>query len=375
MTLAALIDLGVPLAVVERAVQALGIEGVQLRLSARLAGAIGALHFDVEVSGSHAERTYAEIDRLIEHAPLDADVRALARAIFRRLAEAESQVHRVPIEEVHFHEVGAVDAIVDIVGAAACLRHIGARVVATPVPLGRGSVDCRHGRLPLPAPATVLCLRGVPTYDAGVDAELVTPTGAAIVATAASEFVRWPSFAPERVGWGRGSRDLPDRPNVLRAVLGRTAPAPATAFTHVLLEANVDDMTGELTAHAIGALLETGALDAWAAPITMKKGRPALTISALCEEPLAAAVTECLLRETTTIGVRRTPIARSERPRQVVSVETSFGPIAVKVSAGPHGPPRLKPEFDACAEAARRAGVSVMDVIEQALAVARARLG
>jgi uncharacterized protein (TIGR00299 family) protein len=278
----------------------------------------------------------------------------------------------MPLADVHFHEVGAVDAIVDIVGAAAAIVYLGAEVVGSPVPMGRGFVKARHGVLPLPAPAAVECLRGVPTYGVEIDAELVTPTGAAILATAASRFERWPTFAPDRVGWGGGSRELPDRPNLLRAVLG-TRPAPADeatgGATHVIVEANVDDITGEVAAHAIEALFAAGAVDAWAAPITMKKGRPALTLSALA--PAARADAGVMLAETTTIGVRKIPVTRTERPRRTITVATAFGPISIKVSEGPFGPPQMKPEFDECAAAAKTHGVPVREVIAAALAAAR----
>src|SRR5690606_18730386 len=193
------------------------------------------------------ERRYAAIDELLAAAPLPPRTQSLARAIFRRLAEAEAEVHRTAIEDVHFHEVGAIDAIVDIVAAAACLDFIGAdSVVSSPLPLGRGRVKSRHGMLPLPAPASLLCLRGVPTYDAGIEAELVTPTGAAIIATAASSFTGWPSFIPERVGWGMGTMVLADRPNAVRAVLGEPwqAVGVSSAATHAVVETNIDDLSG-----------------------------------------------------------------------------------------------------------------------------------
>lgn len=368
MTIAALVDLGVPFEVVERAVAPLGLKGARLELGRAYAGAIGATKFDVRIDPGGPERSYSEIDALLAKAPLEPRTRELSRRVFRRLAEAESEVHRIPVDAVHFHEVGAVDAIVDIVGASACVAYLDAELVSAPLPMGRGSVECRHGVLPLPAPATVGCLRGVPTYDAGIEAELVTPTGAAIVGALVQRFERWPAMAPERIGWGRGTQDLADRPNALRVVLGRPeAPRAEGAASHVVLEANVDDMTGELAAHAIEVLLASGALDAWAVPITMKKGRPALTLAALAPEAGADRVAEAMLRESSSIGLRRTPVTRTERPRRVVEVETRFGRIPVKVSEGPYGAPQLKPEFDACAEAARRAGVAVREVIAAAL--------
>ncbi|HEX3851468.1 MAG TPA: nickel pincer cofactor biosynthesis protein LarC [Polyangiaceae bacterium] len=369
MTIAALVDLGVPFDVLRESISALGISGFELELKRARGGAIGGTKFDVLVAGAQPDRRYRAIDDLLAASSLSPSVKALSRRIFLRLAEAEAEVHRSTLDEVAFHEVGAVDAIVDIVGAAACFDFLGAAVVASPLPMGRGSVLCQHGVLPLPAPATVACLRGVPTNDAGIEAELVTPTGAAIVASVAREFVAWPAFAPERVGWGFGTRGLPDRLNALRVVLGSVAlqtDAPSVA-SHVVLEANVDDMSGELAAHALQSLLESGALDAWATPIVMKKGRPALTISVIAEASAQHRLAEVLLRETHSIGVRHTLVSRTERPRRIAQVTTEYGVIPLKISEGPYGPPRIKPEFDACASAARAAGVPVGVVIAAAL--------
>ena len=376
MTIAALVDLGVPFAEVERVIGSLPLDGFRLELSRCFAGAIGAHHFDVHVERGQPERSYAQIDALLLAAPLPPRTQSLARAIFRRLAEAEAEVHRVDIAHVHFHEVGAVDAIVDIVGAAACFDYLGADVVASPLPLGRGAVECRHGVLPLPAPAALLCLRGVPTYDAGIAAELVTPTGAAIVATVASSFASWPSFSPEHVGWGKGTRELPDRPNALRAVLGQPwQAATGGPATHVIVEANVDDLTGELAGHALSALLRAGALDAWLTPIQMKKSRPGLILSALCPANAADALGGVLLRETSSLGFRKSPVTRGERPRRTIEVQTPWGAIPIKVSTGPWGSPQIKPEFDVCAARAEQHGVPVREVIQVALNRAREQLG
>jgi uncharacterized protein (TIGR00299 family) protein len=274
--------------------------------------------------------------------------------------------------------VGAVDAIVDVVGSAAALEWLGAELVVSPLPMGRGFVKAAHGTLPLPAPATVECLAGLATYDAGIDFELVTPTGAAIVGAHASGSSRWPSMAPEHVGWGAGTASLADRANVLRAVLGASATAAYGAHaqaapTHAVLEANVDDATGELAGSWIDALLAAGAVDAWATPITMKKGRPALTLSALARVEHADAVAHAMLRETTSLGLRRYEVTRAERPRRMVQVETPYGRIPVKVATGPFGPPQVKPEFDACAAAAATHGVPVREVLRAAIVAAGAR--
>lgn len=374
MTIAALVDLGVPWAVVEAVPVSLGLEGVELTRTQVVRGAIGATHVEVSFPQDQPERSYRQIVELLQRSRLSEPVLALSLAIFRRLAEAEAEVHRIPIDTVAFHEVGAVDAIVDIVGAAACLSYVGADVQSSPLPMGTGSVTCRHGVLPLPAPATVNCLVGVPTYDAGVVGELVTPTGAAIVATVAKEYVRWPDFTPERVGWGAGTRTLADRPNALRVALG-TRVAREAALSHVLVEATVDDMTGELMGHALPYLLEAGAVDAWVTSVTMKKGRPGWIVTALSHGAQASAVADAMLRHTSTIGVRFSAVSRRELGRRMLEVATEYGPIAVKVSGGEGEPLKLKPEFDACASAARAHGVPVRAVLDAAVAAARASVG
>ncbi|MBW2527301.1 MAG: nickel pincer cofactor biosynthesis protein LarC [Deltaproteobacteria bacterium] len=368
MTLAALLDLGVPRDAVEEALAALDVDGYELVHGHAHHHGITAATVDVVIAEQgHHERSFATIDAMIEGAALDPTTKRLARAVFARLAEAEAAVHGTTPAEVTFHEVGAVDSIVDIVGAAAAFAYLEAEIIGSPVPLGRGFVTARHGRLPLPAPATVHCLRGVPTQGIAVEAELVTPTGAALLATLATRFETWPAFVPERIGYGAGSRELPDRPNVLRAVLGRPVDATADGAFE-LLEANVDDLTGELAGHAIAALLAAGALDAWATPIVMKKGRPALTLAALTTADHADMVARALLRETSTIGIRRSVARRIERPRRVETVTTRFGPIPVKVSDGFGVEPQVKPEFDACASAAAQHDVPVRVVLDAALA-------
>lgn len=374
MTIAALVDLGVPWQLVEDVAPKLGLEGVVLTRTQVARGAVGATHVHVSFPEDQPERSYRQIIDLLTDSRLSRPVIELSLAIFRRLAQAESEVHRIPIDSVAFHEVGAVDAIVDIVGAAACLDYIGAEVLCSPLPMGTGSVSCRHGLLPLPAPATVNCLVGVPTYDAGVAGELVTPTGAAIVATVAKEFVRWPEFAPERVGWGAGTRVLPDRPNVLRVALGlRTGSRRSPS--HVLVEATVDDMTGELLGHALTALLRAGAVDAWVTSVTMKKGRPGWIVTALALSAEADVVAEAMLEHTSTIGVRFTEVGRRELARRMVEVDTEYGPVTVKISGGDGEPLKVKPEFDVCARIASEQGIALRLVIEAATAAARASVG
>jgi pyridinium-3,5-bisthiocarboxylic acid mononucleotide nickel chelatase len=291
--------------------------------------------------------------------------------VFDRLARAEAEVHATELSEVTFHEVGATDSIVDIVGAAAALEFVGAQLVTSPLPIGRGFVHTQHGRLPLPAPATLLCLRGVPTVEDPLELELVTPTGAAIVSALSQRFVSWPGIVPERVGFGAGTLELPDRPNALRAVLGTSTQGAEAGDRVNLLEANIDDMTGEVLAHALGRLLECGALDAWIVPITMKKGRPAWTLCALATRDTTPTVEATYFAETTTLGVRRREIVRTTLPRKVTTVSTQFGPVPVKQSGSP--PHHLKPEFEACVQLAKQHGVPLRVVMEEAFAQARSR--
>ena len=366
MIIATLVDLGVPESVIEDAIAKLPLKGFHLHFGARVRSGIVATSFDVHLDAKQPERTYGSIRRMLDAAPLPKGVCARAQATFLRLAESEAKVHRMPIDDVHFHEVGGIDAIVDIVGSAAALEYLGARLVVSPLPMGHGKIKARHGILPLPAPATVECLRGIPTYDAGIAFELVTPTGAAIIGAHAEGSARWPSIAPERTGWGAGTAELADRPNLLRAVLGADTATTSTA-THVVLEANLDDATGELLAVCIESLLTAGALDAWATPITMKKGRPAYLLSAIATAALADTIARTMLRESTSLGVRRYEVTRLERPRRIEHVETRFGLLPVKIAEGPFGPPQRKPELDACLSAAKAHGVPVREVLEAAL--------
>jgi uncharacterized protein (TIGR00299 family) protein len=373
MIIAALVDLGVPEDVILDAIEALPLDGFHVHFGARTKSGIVGTAFDVHVEDEQPERTWGSIRRMLEKSKLPSPIKAGALATFRRLAESEAKVHRMPIDDVHFHEVGGVDAIVDVVGSAAALEHLfagsRARVLVSPLPMGHGRIEARHGILPLPPPAVVECLRGLPTYDAGIAFELVTPTGAAIVGAHAEGATRWPSMRPERTGWGAGTADLADRPNLLRVVLGEETIEAAAPHgeKRVVLEANIDDATGELVASCIESLLDAGALDAWASPLTMRKGRPAFLLGALAERAKADAIAAVILRESTTLGVRRHEVDRVERPRRMETVETPYGPIPVKVAEGPYGPPQRKPEFDACADAARAHGVPVREVVQAAL--------
>jgi len=370
MIVAALIDLGVPPQALEEALGALPLRGYHVHLATKVQSGIVGAHFNVHVDGKQPERTYGEIKKMLLKAKLREGVRARALAAFEVLAQAESQVHKMSLEGVHFHEVGAVDAIVDIVAASAALDHLDAEVWVSPLPMGRGFVKAQHGILPLPAPATVLCLGKLDTYDGGLEFEFVTPTGAALMASQARGSKGWPSMRPAAVGWGAGTATLRDRPNLLRVVLGDPAASAAddgATESLVLLETNLDDISGELLASCIKALMKAGALDAWATPIHMKKGRPAYTLSALTRIDHETEVRKMLLSESTALGLRRQEVQRIARPRHTLTADTPFGDIAVKVAEGDGLPPSRKPEFDACAKAATEHGVPVKDVVQAAM--------
>lgn len=372
MLVAALVDLGVPLGELVQAIDSLDLVGTTLALERVERSGIVAPRFVVSVESKHPLRNYRSIRELFGRAAITEGARQIACDALDRLARAESIVHGVSVDNVHFHEVGAVDSIVDTLAAAVALDWLGGEVICSPLPIGRGFVDTAHGVLPLPAPATLLCLEDIPTYDAEIDVELVTPTGACLVAAGASQFLRWPTMEIESVGWGAGTRTLADRPNLLRVVMGRaTAESLGTPrASHVIIEANLDDLSAELVAAAAEAVFAAGALDVWSTPIQMKKGRLAVTLAALCTAANRAAISNAMLSATSTLGVRISECNRVERPRRFATVETRFGPVSVKVADGDDLPRVIAPEFEDCKKTAADAGVSVREVYEAALQAA-----
>jgi uncharacterized protein (TIGR00299 family) protein len=367
MIVAGLLDLGVPDAMLRAGLAGLALSGYALEIRRVLRSGIAATHFAVTVDTPQPSRDYRAIVALLEAADsLPASALTIALRAFERLARAEAQVHACAVDDVHFHEVGAVDSIVDITCAALAFDYLGAEVVCSPLPMGRGTIHSAHGIIPLPAPATVLCLAGVPTYNAGLAAELVTPTGACLVAAVASGYGGWPSFRPERVGMSAGTREWPDRPNLLRMVLGTQEPNAFDTLRshgrHVVLEANIDDMSPELAAFALNRALLLGALDAWTTPIGMKKGRAAQTLSVLCSREKLDELAKVLLSETSTLGLRHHPVDRIERARRLVSVETTFGTIRVKVASGDGLDEHAAPEYEDCRRAAEAQGVPLRKV-------------
>jgi hypothetical protein len=372
MIVSALIDLGVPLDVVSGAASRLPLSGYRIRAEHESRRSMIVSRFFVDVGeGDQPHRHYADIRDMIAGSSIDAGARDLALRIFGRLAEAEARIHGAPVGDVHFHEVGAIDSIIDIVGAAAAFDYLGAEVVCGPVPLGCGFVETRHGVLPLPAPATLEILTGVPVEGTDVKAELTTPTGAAIVRIVASRFGRLPPMIPARIGLGAGARCHEDRPGVLRAILGEPASSDAEdSGSCAVIEANIDDITGEIAGYAMERILAEGALDAWIVPIHMKKGRPALTLGALVLCADLERIGALVLAETTTIGLRHYRVGRMEMRREVREVETPYGAVRVKISRGPMGSANAAPEFEDCKLRAAESGVPLKRVMAAAAGLA-----
>ncbi len=383
MTVGALLDLGLDLEHLRAELAGLPVHGYTLRAEPRLVHGIRAMKFDVDLAhahghgshapaghgqGHHAHRAWAEIRAMLEGSGLAPAVKERALAIFARLAEAEGAVHGVAAEAVTFHEVGAVDSIVDIVGTAIGLVALGVeRVHVSPLPLGSGLVHAQHGVIPVPGPATAALLRGFATRIGDGAGELVTPTGAAIVAALADPDAPVPPLRIEAVGYGAGTRTLPDRPNLLRLLLGRAAAQPA-ADELVELAATIDDANPELYAHALEAVCAAGARDAWLVPAQMKKQRPGVVLHALADAAAREAVAGAILRETTAIGVRCHAVQRTVLPREVISVETPWGAVRVKIATAPDGTRNLAPEYEDCRRAASAHGVALKLVYQAAIA-------
>lgn len=366
MTVAALLDLGVPLEQLRTELAKLSLPPGSYELSASRTERhqMPALKFDVAVHDHHTHRHYAGIDTMIAGSGLSGPVKEKARRIFRRLAEAEALVHGVPVEEVHFHEVGAVDSIVDIVGTAVCLEYLGVEAVyASALPLGSGFVETAHGRLPVPAPATAELLKGLPVHGDCGPGERVTPTGAAIVAALAGGFGKQPDMLLVRIGSGAGGKDFPDCPNILRALLGRSVEKIGDDDV-IVVEANIDDSTPELLGYAMERLFEEGALDVFFTPIQMKKNRPGVMASFLCRPQQLDHLAQLLLTETSAIGLRHHRAERIILQRRVVEQQTEFGAVRFKQVLDSGGEVmRAAPEYEDCRRIARENGIPCQEVM------------
>jgi uncharacterized protein (TIGR00299 family) protein len=414
MFLGALMDMGVDARRLERELKKLKLERYHLHVGRGQKSGIVGTKFEVHLVHDHGGqhnahhashtpqhahkdcRTFADIRKLITKSKLSPWVKARSVAVFRRLAEAEGKVHGVPSDKVHFHEIGAVDSIVDIVGACLALEMLGKpRVLAAPAVEGTGWMRCAHGRFPIPAPATLAILgaRGIGLTQCDEPHELVTPTGAALLAEFAESFGPMTGLVAERVGFGLGTRDNKTRPNVLRAVLGKSGkgrgasdetPPPSAGTLHsshldwetdrlAVLETNLDDISAEVLGQFVETALAAGALDVFHTPIQMKKNRPGVLLTVLCAEADADKFAELVLRETTAFGVRRTVADRRKLKRVVVEVKTAYGLVTVKLGKLNGQTLQAKPEFESCRQVAAKAGVSLRQVSQAAARAMRIR--
>jgi uncharacterized protein (TIGR00299 family) protein len=365
MTLGALVDVGVDPRAIQEAVSSLGLPG-SLTFESVRKGGMRATHARVHAPHEHVHRHWHHIEAIIDKSSLSSRQKDLARRIFLRLGEAEARVHGVELAKIHFHEVGAVDSIIDIVGSAVGLDLLGVdRFEASPVPPGKGWINAAHGRMPLPAPATAELLRGVPLAESLVEMELTTPTGAAILTTVVERFGPLPALTIDSIGLGAGTRDVPEQANVLRLFVG-TAQLPLASDRVWVLETNLDDLPGEVVGYTTVKLMECGALDAFVVPIQMKKNRPAVMISVLCDESQISRLEEILFRETATLGIRRYPVSRHKLKRQDIEVQTPFGAIRGKLGWLNDRPPTFSPEYDDCAQIASAQAVPLREVYDAA---------
>jgi pyridinium-3,5-bisthiocarboxylic acid mononucleotide nickel chelatase len=411
MFLGALLDLGVDARQLERGLKKLKLDGYHLHVARQSKSGIAGVKLDVHLADAHEHhhehkshhvsrfthhdhhhahaenRTFAEIKKLIVKSRLSAWVKKKSIAVFQRIAVAEGKIHGLPPAQVHFHEVGAVDSIVDIVGACIALELLGKpRVLAAPVVEGTGWVDCAHGRFPVPAPATLAILgaRGIGVTQCDEPHELVTPTGAALLAEFAESFRPMQNLTAEKIGFGLGTRENRTRPNVLRAILGasRVERRGSRAKSEerdwekdriVVLETNLDDVSGEILGHFVETALAAGALDVFHTPIQMKKNRPGVLLTVLCAEADADIFSEMILRETSAFGVRRTLAERRKLRRECLRVKTPFGAVAVKIGRLNGKVVQAAPEYESCKKLAVRTKIPLKRIYEAALVTVKIR--
>lgn len=371
MLVGALLDAGLPFETLNSEIAKLGLKEVTLSAEPCKRKGIAGTDFKVAVGHDHHHRSLTTIEKIINESALDEPIKQTAVRIFRRLGEAEAAIHGVDIEKVHFHEVGALDAIVDIVGAAVGFHHLGIeRVVCSPINVGSGTVKAAHGVMPVPAPATVRLLTGVPTYVDGPAMELTTPTGAAVAVAMSESFGAMPAMAVSSIGYGAGDNDLKDRANVLRVLIGEAA--AATESTEVwVIEANIDDMSPQIAGYARERLLDAGALDVTLTPVFMKKDRPGYTLSVLASLEDRERLADLVFAETTTLGLRLYAAQRRVLDREWKTVTTPYGEVRLKIASQNDTVKTVTPEYEDCKKLALEKGVPLKDVIAAAARAAR----
>lgn len=369
MILGAMVAAGVDPESLSEQLSLLGVKGFEIDFVTVNRSGVSATHARVHTAHEHHHRHLGDILKIINESGLSDSVKARAGAIFTRLAEAEAHVHNEPIDHVHFHEVGALDAIVDVVGAAICFELLGIeRFVCSALHVGSGTVDMAHGRYPVPPPAVVELLTGAPVYATDIKGELVTPTGAAIIATVVSEYGPLPKMKLAQSGYGAGTREYEKFPNALRVLIGEEETQSAAGERLMMIETNVDDMSPQIFGHVMERALEMGALDCYFTPIQMKKNRPGVLLSILCRENDQGQLSEMIFAETTTLGIRSYAVERRALERTMQRVETRYGPIDVKVARLNGHILTLTPEYEQCRAAARAARVALRVVEDEARA-------
>lgn len=363
MTLAALLDAGVEAETVRDGLASLGLP-IRVDVAKVRKGGFAATQITIEAPEEHVHRHLPDVEEILQRGRLTSSQRELALRIFRRLAEAEAEAHGMPLEKVHFHEVGALDSIADIAGVAIALDVLGAqRITSRSVPTGSGMVKCAHGLMPIPAPGTAALLRGVPLAPSSIKAELTTPTGAAILTTVVQEWTEQPVMTLERIGHGAGQRDFLEQPNLLRVFVGESKDAASAERDRVwMLETNLDDVPAEVIGYCFDQLFSAGALDVFSTPIQMKKNRPGALLSVLAPESALPVLEAILFRETETFGIRRYPVERSKLQREAVTVETPWGAIRGKRGWRESGVRVFTPEYEDCARVARQHGIALREV-------------
>ena len=366
MLLGALVDAGVDPETLRGEVAKLGLDGVALKFEKCSRAGIAGTNLTVEVVHDHSHRSLSRIEEIIGGSTLADPVKERSIRIFRRLGEVEAAIHQIPIEKVHFHEVGALDSIVDIVGACIGFNELGIeKIYCSPLNLGSGTVKAAHGVMPVPAPATAALVEGVPSYSEGPAVELTTPTGAAIVTTLAAEFGPMPAMKVLSIGYGAGDREFEGRANLARVLIGETTSARETTQVYVI-EANVDDMSPQLAGFARERLLEAGALDVTLIPVYMKKDRPGFQVSVLSKPDDREALSELLFAETTTLGIRMYVAERRVLERTWRTVETPYGEVRIKVASENGTVRNFAPEYEDCRKLALDRNVPLKEVLQQA---------
>lgn len=355
MTLGALIDLGVPVQWLKASLKSVPISDFELSITSVSRHGIQAKRVHITSEDNAASRDFATIKSLINNCPLSLDIQQRSLEIFDKIADAEAVIHGCPKEQVHFHEVGGVDSIIDIVGTSLCLDYLGIeKIISSKVPLGKGFVSSQHGKLPLPAPATIGILKNVPVYGSEIPHELVTPTGAAIIVTLAESYEAIPEMIVKQIGYGAGKRDLDTIPNVLRIIVGNEIKGKSEhksgykTDTIMVLETCIDDMNPEIFGFLMDRLFKEGALDVYWVPIFMKKNRPGTMVQVLCRENDSEILIDCILFETSALGIRYYNVKRNILAREYASVKTAYGEIQVKRVIEPGGNIRIIPEYEVC---------------------------